>query len=49
MGADLADVIAWRDKAVFDLEDLDASPEKVAELEAERPQLLEAAKKPRRL
>jgi DNA repair protein RecN (Recombination protein N) len=35
-GPTLADVIAWRDKAMLDLEDLDASPEKVAELEAGR-------------
>ena len=27
-GPTLADVLAWRDKAAFDLEDLDASPEK---------------------
>ncbi len=45
MGAELSDVITWRDKAVYDLEDLDASPEKVEQLEAERAQLLEAAKK----
>ncbi|MCH9276454.1 DNA repair protein RecN [Bifidobacterium amazonense] len=38
-GPTLADVIAWRDKAVFDVEDLDASPEKVAELKAERDRL----------
>ena len=25
-GPTLADVLAWRDKAAFDLEDLDASP-----------------------
>ena len=39
----MADVIEWRDKATFDLEDLDASPEKVAELEAERQSLYSAA------
>ncbi|KFI69725.1 DNA repair protein RecN [Bifidobacterium longum] len=39
----LADVLAWRDKAAFDLEDLDASPEKVAELESERQTLYDAA------
>lgn len=44
-GPELSDVITWRDKAVYDLEDLDASPEKVEQLEAERAQLLEAAKK----
>ena len=38
-GPTLADVIAWRDKAAFDVEDLDASPEKIAELESERKQL----------
>ena len=35
-GPELSDVITWRDKAVYDLEDLDASPEKVEQLEAER-------------
>ena len=44
-GPELSDVITWRDKAVYDLEDLDASPEKVEQLEAERAQLLEAAEK----
>lgn len=44
-GPTLADVISWRDKAVFDLEDLDASPEKVEQLEAERAQLHETALK----
>lgn len=39
----MADVLAWRDKAAFDLEDLDASPEKVAELESERQTLYDAA------
>lgn len=43
MGPTLADVLAWRDKAAFDLEDLDASPEKVAELESERQTLYDAA------
>ncbi len=42
-GPTLADVLAWRDKAAFDLEDLDASPEKVAELESERQTLYAAA------
>lgn len=42
-GPTLADVLAWRDKAAFDLEDLDASPEKVAELESERQTLYDAA------
>ncbi len=44
-GPTLADVISWRDKAVFDLEDLDASPEKVGQLETERAQLYESALK----
>ncbi|MBT1163912.1 DNA repair protein RecN [Bifidobacterium felsineum] len=35
-GPTLEDVIAWRDKAAFEIEDLDASPEKLSELEAER-------------
>lgn len=47
-GPELSDVIAWRDQAVFDLEDLDASPEKLSELQAQREELfakaLEAAK-----
>ena len=38
-GPTLADVIAWRDKAAFEVEDLDASPEKVAELTAKRERL----------
>ncbi|NEG55743.1 DNA repair protein RecN [Bifidobacterium platyrrhinorum] len=42
-GPSVEDVIAWRDKAAFDIEDLDASPEKLAELEAERDRLHEAA------
>ncbi|PJM79177.1 DNA repair protein RecN [Bifidobacterium scaligerum] len=42
-GPTLADVVAWRDKAAFEIEDLDASPEKLAELEAEREQLYRAA------
>ena len=29
-------MIAWRDKATFEVEDLDASPEKVAQLQDER-------------
>ncbi len=44
-GPTLADVISWRDKAVFDLEDLDASPEKVGQLETERAQFYESALK----
>lgn len=42
-GPSLADVIAWRDKAAFEIEDLDASPEKLAELESERERLYQAA------
>ncbi|MBT1172931.1 DNA repair protein RecN [Bifidobacterium sp. MA2] len=42
-GPTVEDVVAWRDKAVFDIEDLDASPEKLAELEAERASLYRAA------
>ena len=42
-GPTLGDVIEWRDKAVFEVEDLDASPEKVAELEGERKALYAAA------
>ncbi|KFJ00947.1 DNA repair protein RecN [Bifidobacterium stellenboschense] len=44
-GPGIEDVIAWRDKAAFDIEDLDASPEKLAELEAERDRLHETAAK----
>ncbi len=42
-GPTLADVIVWRDKAVFDVEDLDASPEKLTELQHEREQLFQQA------
>lgn len=42
---ELSDVIAWRDQAVFDLEDLDASPEKVSQLQAEREKLFGEALK----
>ena len=42
-GPTLDDVLAWHDKAAFDLEDLDASPEKVAELGAERKRLYAVA------
>lgn len=38
-GPSLADVIAWRDKAVFEVEDLDASPEKLDQLRAQRSEL----------
>ena len=44
-GPELSDVIAWRDQAVFDLEDLDASPEKVSQLQAEREKLFGEALK----
>lgn len=42
-GPTLADVIAWRDKASFEIEDLDASPEKLAELESQRADLHQKA------
>lgn len=42
-GPTLADVIAWRDKAALDVEDLDASPEKLAELRRERDRLFDEA------
>lgn len=38
-------MIAWRDQAVFDLEDLDASPEKVSQLQADREKLFGEALK----
>ncbi|MGN0109021.1 MAG: DNA repair protein RecN [Bifidobacterium sp.] len=38
-GPGLADVIAWRDKAAFEVEDLDASPEKLEQLRADRERL----------
>ena len=44
-GPELSDVIAWRDQAVFDLEELDASPEKVSQLQAEREKLFGEALK----
>ena len=44
-GPELSDVIAWRDQAVFDLEDLDASPEKVSQLQADREKLFGEALK----
>ncbi|GDZ61745.1 DNA repair protein RecN [Bifidobacteriaceae bacterium MCC01998] len=44
-GPELSDVIAWRDQAVFDLEDLDAFPEKVSQLQAEREKLFGEALK----
>lgn len=44
-GPELSDVTAWRDQAVFDLEDLDASPEKVSQLQAEREKLFGEALK----
>ena len=42
-GPTLADVIAWRDRAVLDVEDLNTSPEKLAELRQERRRLFEDA------
>ena len=44
-GPELSDVIAWRDQAMFDLEDLDASPEKVGQLQEEREKLFGEALK----
>ena len=44
-GPTLDDVIAWRDQARFDVEDLDASPEKLEELAARRDRCLETARK----
>lgn len=35
-GPTLGDVIRWRDQAAFDVEDLDASPERIVELEEAR-------------
>lgn len=48
-GPELSDVIAWRDQAVFDLEDLDASPEKVSQLQEEREKLFGEALKAARV
>lgn len=42
-GPGLADVIAWRDKAAFEVEDLDASPEKLEQLRADRDRLARRA------
>lgn len=42
-GPTLADVLAWKEKAQFDLEDLDASPERIEELEEELKQRLKIA------
>ncbi|EFA23168.1 DNA repair protein RecN [Bifidobacterium gallicum] len=42
-GPTLDDVIAWRDQAMLDLEDMDASPEKQAELEKQRDKALKHA------
>lgn len=44
-GPTLEDVIAWRDKAVFEVEDLDASPEKIDELKAQHQQAFDKALK----
>ncbi|WEV63340.1 DNA repair protein RecN [Bifidobacterium sp. ESL0732] len=44
-GPTLEDVIAWRDKAAFEIEDLDASPEKVEEIKAQRKQAFDVAMK----
>ena len=42
-GPTLADVLAWRERSRFELEDLDDSPERLAQLRAERDALAEAA------
>ncbi|MCH4835080.1 DNA repair protein RecN [Bifidobacterium pseudolongum] len=42
-GPTLADVLAWRERSRFELEDLDDSPERLAQLCAERDALAEAA------
>lgn len=42
-GPGLADVIAWRDKAAFEVEDLDANPEKLEQLRADRDRLARRA------
>ena len=48
-GPDIDDVLAWRKKAAFELEDMDASPEKLEELQGQVEQLrgsaLKAARK----
>lgn len=42
-GPSLEDVLAWHDKAVYEVEGLDASPEKIEELKAERQKAFQAA------
>lgn len=42
-GPELSDVITWREKAGYEVEDLDASPQKVEELKAKRAELFDAA------
>ncbi|RBP98096.1 DNA repair protein RecN [Bifidobacterium aemilianum] len=44
-GPDLEDVIKWREQAAFEIEDLDASPEKLAELDQDRHRLFDQAMK----
>ena len=44
-GPTLDDVLAWREKAGYDLEDLDASPERIEELRARREALRAEAHK----
>ncbi|MBI0142491.1 DNA repair protein RecN [Bifidobacterium sp. W8106] len=44
-GPDIDDVLAWRKKAAFELEDMDASPEKLEELEGQVEQLRGSALK----
>lgn len=43
-GPTIADVLAWRDRAALEVEDLDASPEKLAALEEQRTHLAETAR-----
>ena len=44
-GPDIDDVLAWRKKAAFELEDMDASPEKLEELQGQVEQLRGSALK----
>lgn len=44
-GPDIDDVLAWRKKATFELEDMDASPEKLEELQGQVEQLRGSALK----
>ncbi|MFD0704796.1 DNA repair protein RecN [Alloscardovia venturai] len=44
-GPTLKDVLEWKEKAQFELEDLDASPERIHELEVELTQAMEIVRK----